>query len=98
VSGGTTDRRAYFYRATADVGVREGKYKYVWDYEQNSQRLYDLRADPYERHNVAAANPGVCAALDFRVKAWVAFQSRLTKERLGIADTARQRKKGSSSE
>jgi arylsulfatase A-like enzyme len=98
VSGGPTGRRAYFYRATAEVGVREGKYKYVWDYEQNLQRLYDLSADPSERHNVAAANPGVCAALDFRVKAWVAFQSRLTKERLGSADIGCQRKNGSNSE
>jgi arylsulfatase A-like enzyme len=80
--GGAGDRRAYFYRGGSEFGVREGKYKYVWDYEQGTERLYDLAADPTERHDLAADEPGLCAALHRRVKSWAGFQKRLTKERV----------------
>jgi arylsulfatase A-like enzyme len=81
-SGDASDRRAYFYRAAAEFGVRDGKYKYVWDYEQDIERLYDLAADPTERRNLARDEPDLCAALHRRVKAWAGFQNRLTHQRL----------------
>jgi arylsulfatase A-like enzyme len=82
VNGNTTGRRAFFYRAGSDLGVREGQLKYVWDYEQKAERLYDLDADPTERHNLAQENPGLCIRLNRDVKDWAGFQHRLTKERL----------------
>ncbi len=82
VSGGAAGRRAYFYRANSDLGVRQGRYKYVWDYEQGAERLHDLEADPRERHNLARDNPALCAELNGRVRAWAGFQVRLTRERL----------------
>jgi arylsulfatase A-like enzyme len=85
VSGAAEGRRAYFYRAGSDLGVREGRYKYVWDYERNAQRLHDVAADPGEQHDMAADNRELCAALQGRVRAWAAFQTRLTKERLAAA-------------
>jgi arylsulfatase A-like enzyme len=84
-NGDADGRRAYFYRGNADLGVREGRYKYVWDYEQDRQHLYNIEADPAEQHNLAAAEPERCAAFQKRVRAWAAFQTRLTKERLAEA-------------
>src|SRR5207249_3125463 len=80
--GAAGDRRAYFYRGESELGVREGKYKYVWDYEQSVDRLYNLAADPTEQRNLAQEDPGLCAALHRRVKSWAGFQKRLTKERM----------------
>jgi arylsulfatase A-like enzyme len=82
VSGGAADRRAYFYRHEAAIGVREGRYKYFWDFRESCHRLYDVEADPAEKDNLAPANPDLCAALHRRVKAWSGYQTRLTKERM----------------
>lgn len=82
VSGGAADRRAYFYRHEAAVGVREGRYKYFWDFRESCRRLYDVEADPAEKDNLAPANPDLCVALHRRVETWTSFQTRLTKERL----------------
>jgi arylsulfatase A-like enzyme len=85
LSGDAAGRRAYFYRANSDLGVREGKFKYVWDYERGAERLHDLEADPTERHDLARENQELCGALHRRVKAWAGFQSRLTKQRVAEA-------------
>jgi arylsulfatase A-like enzyme len=80
--GSAGDRRAYFYRGGSEFGVRDGKYKYIWDYEQSKERLYNLAADPTEQRNLAQDEPGLCAVLQRRVKSWAGFQKRLTKERM----------------
>jgi arylsulfatase A-like enzyme len=88
VGGGAAGRRAYFYRHDGGYGVREGRYKYVWDYKDDCERLFDVEADPRERHDLAADEPGRCAALRRRVMAWTAFQTRLTRERMAEATPA----------
>jgi arylsulfatase A-like enzyme len=82
VSGGAAGRRAYFYRHDGGAGVREGRYKYVWDYQQGRELLFDVEADPAEKRDLSAGEPGLCLALRRRVTAWTAFQARLTKQRL----------------
>jgi arylsulfatase A-like enzyme len=79
------NHRAYFYRAAGDLGVRDGKYKYVWNYADQRELLFDVESDPLERDDLAAENPDYCARQQRRVKAWAAYQGRLTKERLGRA-------------
>ena len=47
--------------------VRSGTWKYT-EYCTGERELYDLPSDPYELINVAAANPGVTAALGVRLR------------------------------
>jgi arylsulfatase A-like enzyme len=52
------------------LGVREGNWKYLFDLREGAEELYDLAADPSERHNLAAAQPERCARLRQRLAAW----------------------------
>ena len=64
--------RAYFYVAEDHftMGVREANWKYIFDLREGAEELYDLDADPSERHNLAAAQPSRCARLRQRLAAW----------------------------
>jgi len=75
------ERRAYFYRG-GSLGVREGKYKYIWEYDKMREMLYDLEQDPNERRNIAVDNPDICKAQRLRLKHWTQYQNRLVKDRL----------------
>jgi arylsulfatase A-like enzyme len=90
--GRPRNHRAYFYRAAGDLGVRDGRYKYVWDYADKREMLFDVEGDPQEQQNLAADEPELCARQQRRVKAWAAFQARLTQERLArVVDTSPKR-------
>jgi arylsulfatase A-like enzyme len=76
--GDAADRRAYFSRRGA-VGVREGPFKYIWDYESRREYLFDLTADPAERTNLAGERRDYCLRQRRRLRDWTLFQSGLTK-------------------
>jgi len=67
--------RAYFYRSGA-LGVREGSYKYIWNYLAGHEDLFDLTSDPKESTNIAATHPELCQTLLRRLRAWTEFQSK----------------------
>jgi len=75
--------RAYFYAANDDylLGLREGRFKYVYNVTMGRDELYDLLADPGEQVNLAAQHPQKCAALRQRLAAW----KRSAAERLARA-------------
>ena len=50
--------------------VREGKWKLIEHYEDNSTELFDLSADGSETKNVAADHPRVAADLTAKLAAW----------------------------
>jgi arylsulfatase A-like enzyme len=64
--------RAYFYAANDDylLGVREGKWKYVYNATRGRDELFDMEADPDELKNVAREHPELCQRLRQRLAAW----------------------------
>jgi arylsulfatase A-like enzyme len=73
-------RRAYFYGANF-VGLREGKYKYIWD-GRRKKRLIDLDTDPGERNNLARQEPELCARFEERLRTWANYQTTLVRDRI----------------
>lgn len=67
--GDRDNRRAYFFRPGAQ-GVREGRFKYVWDYFVGQEYLFDLLSDPQETANISASHPELCLTLRRRLRAW----------------------------
>jgi arylsulfatase A-like enzyme len=80
------ERRAYYYRQTNMIGVRQGKYKYIFDYKLQRDLLFDLEKDPGERKNLAADHPAFCARQRRRVQDWANYQKQLTQARTFGAD------------
>ena len=81
LGGKDADRRAYFARRGA-IGVREGRFKYIWDYEVKREYLFDLEADPAERANLAGEKRDYCLRQRRRLRDWKVYQNELTKEHL----------------
>ncbi|HEV2171487.1 MAG TPA: sulfatase [Candidatus Binatus sp.] len=72
-------RRAYLFsgQGTASFGLIEGDFKYIYRVNENSEELYDLTRDPYERNNLSG-DPAYSAMMrrdHLRLEAWVSFQN-----------------------
>ncbi|MFL5242370.1 MAG: sulfatase [Gemmataceae bacterium] len=83
------ERRAYFCGrgGGGTLGIRAGKYKYLWDYGSQTEQLFDIETDPGETTNLADEHQDLCHNLRRRLRDWTNSQTELTKERL--ADRAR---------
>lgn len=70
--------RAYFYVAEDEfmLGVREDRWKYIFNVREGSHELFDLVADPDEQKNVAAMHPELCARLRRHLAAWTEADRR----------------------
>jgi arylsulfatase A-like enzyme len=64
--------RAYFYAANDDylLGLREGSWKYIYNATLGRDELYDLRTDPTEQKNRAAAETARVLRLRQHLAAW----------------------------
>ena len=51
--------------------IREGKWKLIYYYEDETQALYDLSIDPYEQNNVANNFPEVKQKLSLQLKSYL---------------------------
>jgi len=78
------ERRAYFCckGGGGALGVRAGKYKYLWEYGSRNEQLFDVEADPGETANLADDHHDLCRELRRRLRDWTNAQTELTKERL----------------
>jgi arylsulfatase A-like enzyme len=65
-------RRAYFYAANDDylLGVREGDWKYIYNATLGRDELFNLKTDPLEQKNAAAAETDRVRRLRQRLAAW----------------------------
>jgi arylsulfatase A-like enzyme len=72
-------QRAYFYRVDILLGLREGQHKYIFNFRDQREQLFDLDIDPGERVNLAEDSPDLCRLLRRRLSAWVQFQHRWTR-------------------
>jgi len=68
----TRPPRAYFYAANDDylLGVRDGKWKYIYDVTRGKDELYDLSKDSTEQVNLAREHRDLCRQLRRRLAAW----------------------------
>jgi len=64
--------RTLFWRVSGGAGwaVRQGDYKLVHSIFKPAPLLFDLRADPFEHHNLAEAMPEKCRELEALYNAW----------------------------
>jgi arylsulfatase A-like enzyme len=76
---GPGERRVYFSRRE-QAGVREGRFKYIWNHEIRQEWLFDLEADPGEQVNLARERPDDCLRQRRRLRDWSLFQAELTAE------------------
>jgi phosphoglycerol transferase MdoB-like AlkP superfamily enzyme len=74
--------RAYFYAANDDylLGVREGRWKYIYNATRGRDELYDLEADPLEQRNLARDHKDLCRQQRQRLAAWRDDTSRHLEE------------------
>jgi arylsulfatase A-like enzyme len=62
----------HYYETTTPVSaVRAGRWKLLHYYEDNRRELYDLKADPGEEHDLAAAEPERVATLGEQLDRWL---------------------------
>jgi len=83
--GGDADDRRAFMNCGQMIGVREGRFKYMWEREKKRDLLFDLIADPDEMTNLADEHPAYCIRQRRRLRDWTLFQTELTKQHLAKA-------------
>jgi arylsulfatase A-like enzyme len=73
------DRRAYLFSADGNftLGLVEGDWKFIYDFNRDSAQLYNLVTDPGEKHNLSG-DPKYSAMVardHLRLEAWLSFQN-----------------------
>lgn len=65
------DRKNYYgFENLPDLAMREGKWKFLCDYDGSRPELYDLIADPGETRNLAEMNPEIVDSMVEQVLTW----------------------------
>ena len=72
--------RAYLFSSWAafTLGVVDGDFKYICDFDNDRQELYDVAADPHEQHDLSsdASYSAMLEREHLRLEAWLSFQNR----------------------
>lgn len=73
---GKTNRSTYFFAPWADnwFGIREGKYKLLYNATLNEYELYDLENDPFEEKNIENEQAEISFRLKKKLRGWVKYQ------------------------
>jgi arylsulfatase A-like enzyme len=85
---------AFFYTdyALRLVGLRDERWKFIYEFESGRSSLFDLQTDPKETTNLSGGFPERTREYENRVKAWVAAQKdavlrEVAKERFTTNNT-----------
>jgi arylsulfatase A-like enzyme len=67
-------RMAPFYAdySLGVLGVRDGRFKYIYELESRRARLFDLERDPGERRNIVGEERDAAAWYERRISGWIA--------------------------
>ena len=70
--------RTFFVASVDDylLGIREDRWKYVFEATTGNESLFDIASDPGEQRNMVATEPGRVNRLRQRVAAWIAFEDQ----------------------
>ena len=70
--------RTFFVASVDDylLGIREGRWKYIFEATSGNESLFDLTADPGEQRNVLTLEPDRVRRLRQRLAAWVAYEDQ----------------------
>lgn len=78
--GGYPPERAYLFSSSGDfsLGFVEGSFKYIHDFDNNGDELYDSAHDPREIRDLSSEpeNSSMLARDHLRVEAWLSFQDK----------------------
>ena len=64
--------RQLFFMSRRQFGIRDGKYKFIVNKEDESVELYDLSLDPTEQKNIAKSFPNIVSSLKQHISDWKA--------------------------
>jgi len=59
------------------LGLRDGRWKFVYELESGRAKLFDLATDPDEKKNLASQEPERVKAYRGHLKSWAAAQRDL---------------------
>ncbi len=79
----TRPQRAFLSSVSGEYlfGVREGRWKYIFDATNGIEFLYDLEGDPHEQRNVVKENATLAERQRQRISAWVNFEEDFVRGR-----------------
>ena len=87
-------QRAYLFSTSGNfsLGFVEGNFKYIHDFDRNTDELYDLARDPAETHDLGSDSwrQAQLSRDRLRIDAWLSFQDRY------LANFSRSRSRPSS--
>jgi arylsulfatase A-like enzyme len=74
--------RAYFLADLSGYifGMADARYKYMYHFTEDFERLYDLRQDPLEQHDVSSLHRDIASAMRARVSAFVHAEEQFQKD------------------
>lgn len=77
--GGYVPHRVHFFTRYAhyQLGLRDGRYKFIHDKDRGSFELFDLRDDPGERQNLAPRHPEIVRRYQELTDRWELFYQEL---------------------
>jgi arylsulfatase A-like enzyme len=78
------EREVYCY-SRRQLGLRDGRYKYVYEKRKKRSELYDLEVDPGEQINIAAEHPDKVATYRQAVNDWRVSVTRAYRARVAAA-------------
>jgi arylsulfatase A-like enzyme len=78
-------KAVYFFSPYSDFlfGLREDKYKLIFNASDNSFKLFDLEKDPYETTDIQEQHPAFVQEANKKLRAWMKYQNNYMAKKMG---------------